>query len=456
LHRPRPAEADVYARAQELDATLRDAMQDFGLDLDVADPGPSPDKMRDLDLIERAAHSTKRAGAGAAAPAAADKSDEGEWVISARIEPDGSDSYMLRIVCVPPKAKSLRVRVERVRAQDIAVRGLVMVRDLLSVAPPPSPEDRATPNESTRFGVMSPLKSAGRAVLALNGALFGAYAAFSIQRAGGSDDPRLLYPLLAIGTGTGLGAALLAAEEFDVTTGDAWYLSAGAWWSAGAGVLLANGAKIQPIDDRYAWGVSAGGIGLGLATFALTRKRVDEGGATLAHSGGALGMLLGGLTELSISADLNKTPYLGSGLGTAIGVVSMGTLAIFRDVSAQRVLLVDLGAGLGALAGAAAGSPFIVGDVAQGDTVSAGKTRTFIAITGAGTIAGGALTYFLTRDKKPASPPAPSSPSNASPPEPARGAWQSLTLQPMGGMIGTSATKEGATPIYGAGLAGTF
>jgi hypothetical protein len=142
-----------------------------------------------------------------------------------------------------------------------------------------------------------------------------------------------------------------------------------------------------------------------------------------------------------VTGDLNKTPYFGSGLGTAIGVVSMGTLAVFKDVSANRVLLVDLGAGLGALAGAAAGSPFIVGDVAQGDTVSAGKTRTFVAITTGGTVVGGALTYFLTRDKKTATPPAQSS-------------W--YTLQPMSGVIGSSMTKEGAVPAYGVGVAGTF
>ena len=106
--------------------------------------------MRDLDLVERAGASGKR-GAGV----------DGEWVISARIQPDGTDTFLVRIVAVPPKSKTLRVRVERVRAQDIAVRGLVMVRDLLSVAPPPSPEDRPENNESARFGVMSTLRSPG-------------------------------------------------------------------------------------------------------------------------------------------------------------------------------------------------------------------------------------------------------------------------------------------------------
>ena len=85
---------------------------------------------------------------------------------------------------------------------------------------------------------MSPSRSPGRAVLAANAALFGAFMAFSVQRASGSEDPRLLYPLLTLGMGVGLGSALLAAEEWNVTTGDAWTIAGGAWWgAAGVGTM---------------------------------------------------------------------------------------------------------------------------------------------------------------------------------------------------------------------------
>jgi hypothetical protein len=58
-----------------------------------------------------------------------------------------------------------------------------------------------------------------RAVLAANGALVGAFLAFGLQRASVSndanaEDPRVLLPLLTLGMGTGLGASLLAAEEW--------------------------------------------------------------------------------------------------------------------------------------------------------------------------------------------------------------------------------------------------
>src|SRR4029077_1265968 len=169
-----------------------------------------------------------------------------------------------------------------------------------------------------KFGMMSSLRSPGKAVLAVNGGLFGAYVAYSVQRASGSDDPRVLYPLLALGTGVGIGSALLVSDEWDVGTGDAFFLAAGAWWGAGAGVLIANGRHVQPLGDRYAWGVGSGLTGLGLATFALTRGKMDEGDAVLVHSGGALGMFVGSITELAYRGSLDATPYTGPGYGSAI------------------------------------------------------------------------------------------------------------------------------------------
>ena len=210
------------------------------------------------------------------------------------------------------------MRVDTVKGEDVSVRGLVLLRDLLS----PALAERAEETERERARVDASaasdnvmtvgLRSPGRAVLAVNGALFGAYVAYSVQRSSGSDDPRVLYPLLALGTGVGLGGALLVSDEWDLSTGDAWFLSAGAWWSAGAGVLIANGRHVEPLTDRYAWGVGAGIAGLGLATFALTRSKMDEGDAVLTHSGGAIGLFLGSLADLAYRGTLDATPYSGA------------------------------------------------------------------------------------------------------------------------------------------------
>jgi hypothetical protein len=303
-----------------------------------------------------------------------------------------------------------------------------------------SEEQREQVNPQAGQGVMGPLRSQGRALLAVNGALFGAYVAFSIQRASGNDDPRILYPLLALGTAGGLGAALLAGEEWDISTGDAWVLSGAAWWGAGSGVLLANGLNVGPLTDRYAWGVGAGLGGLALGTFALTRSKMDEGDAVLVNSGAALGFVLGGASELFYRGTTDTTvvtPYTGSGLGAAIGLVGGGTLASFVTVSPSRALLVDLGTGLGGLAGAAAASPLVF------ENLNPGKSRGFIAIAGGSALVGGGVAWFLTRTSDHDKPLVEKTP-------------RSGHIVPFGGVVGSSATPSGQIPAYGGGLRGDF
>jgi hypothetical protein len=231
-------------------------------------------------------------------------------------------------------------------------------------------------------------------VLAVNGAVFGGFLAYSLQRASNSTDPRVLYPLLALGTGLGVGAAMLVGDEWDFSTGDAWFLSAGAWWGAASGVLVATGQNAAT-SNQFAYGVGTGLGGIALATFALTRSRMDEGDALLAHSGGALGFFVGGLVDLAYRGTTNVTPYTGAGYGSAIGVVGAGALATVVQVQPSRVILIDTGAAIGALAGAAAGSPLVFQNVT--DT----KNRLFLASTLGGTVIGGAVAWWMTRDSKP-------------------------------------------------------
>src|SRR6266849_5943723 len=109
LHRPAPAEKGLFERAQELDATLRDAVQDLGFTLDVTDPGPAFAHMRDEDLLQRAQSSVAGAPEG------------GTWVVSPRIENAGGGAYIVRIVSVPPNGRELRVRVETVPGDSVYV-----------------------------------------------------------------------------------------------------------------------------------------------------------------------------------------------------------------------------------------------------------------------------------------------------------------------------------------------
>jgi hypothetical protein len=428
LRRPVPTEKELFERAQELDATLRDAVQDLGFTLFVADAGPTPGHSRDEDLLARAGHAAAREGSAEGA--------EGTWVVSPRVESTGGGQFIVRLVAVPPNGRELRVRVETVASDAVSVRGLVMLRELLSTQAATRAAVEAEREEAARGtaqGILSPTRSQGRAVLAVNMGAFGAFTAYALERASGSDDPRVLYPLMAVGTGIGVGAALLVADEWDVTSGDAWYLSAGPMWGATAAFFIADGRDVQPFNDRYSWGMSGGLIGLGLATIALTRTTMDDGDATLAHSGGGFGLLLGGAIEYLYRGSTTPTPFTGMGYGSAIGVVAAGLLATQVSVSPQRVLLIDVGAGGGALLGAAAASPLIV---LQNQTPA--NTRAWISVTIAGSAVGGATTAWLTRGIAPG---------------------QGLSWRygaPSVGVIGESPTRSGSNPVLGLAWSGSF
>jgi hypothetical protein len=425
LHRPQATDGGLIERAQELDATLRDAVQDLGFTLDVSDPGPTQEHTRDVDLLQRA-HSTGVAVEGG-----------GTWVVSPRIESVGGGAYMVRIVAAPPRGRELRVRVETVSGDSVYVRGLVMLRELLSpqtAAAAAVEQDREQTGRGTSLGIMSTLHSQGRAVLAANAALFGAFTAFSMQRAvGQSDDPRVLYPLLVVGTGIGIGGALLVADEWDVTSGDAWFLAAGGWWSAASGFLIAAGQDVQPLSDRYTWGVVGGVLGVGVATLGLTRTTMDEGDAILAHSGGVLGLLFGGAVESLYRGTTYVTPSTGFGVGAAVGLLAAGALATRVTVSPSRVLLIDVGAGAGALLGAAAASPLLFQNLKH---PTDSNTRGSVSATVGGSIVGGVVAWWLTRDLPPA----------------ARHA--KIPGSPSAGVIGASPTRTGWTPVYGIGWGG--
>jgi hypothetical protein len=220
----------------------------------------------------------------------------------------------------------------------------------------------------------------------------GGYVGFSLQHASGSDDARLTYPLVALGTGIGLGASMLVADEWDITLGDAWFLSAGAWWPIASGVLLAKSYHVQD-EDRYVYGLVAASAGVTLSAAALSFKPMSEGGAVLAHSGGAVGTLIGGLTEMAYRGSTKLTPERGIGYGAGVGVLAAGALATQVKVTSSRMLLIDLAASLGALTGAAAASPLLL----VKEKESAARNRLWLASIATGTVLGGGIGWLSTR-----------------------------------------------------------
>jgi len=299
----------------------------------------------------------------------------------------------LRITAVRPGTRVLLTRSELSSADDLDVRVAVMMRDLMQACSTPAAAEHAAAPPATAPALdASEPRSSGRAVLALNAAVFGGYVGYSIQAASGSSDERLVYPLVALGTGVGLGASMLVADEWDINVGGAWFLSAGLWWPTSAGLLVAAHHDV-PKEDRYVYGVVAGTAGVALAVASMSLTDVTDGDAALAHSGGAIGMGLGGLTQLFVEGKTSQTPIGGMGYGAAIGTLGAGVLATQLDLKASRVLLVDLGATLGALTGAAAGSPLLLVDEQE----SKPRTRAWLGGIFAGTLLGAGIGWWSTR-----------------------------------------------------------
>ena len=433
LHKPQAvADREVFERAQELDATLRDAVQDLGFTLYVADDGPSPGRTRDEDLIERAARAPVAVAEGGAA-------EGGTWVISPRLEPASGGAFTVRIIAVAPQGHELRVRVETAPAESVGVRGLVMLRDLLSpttAAAAAIESERERTSGGTTRGIMSPLRSQGRAILAVNSGLFGGFAAYSLQRASGSDDPRVLYPLLALGTAW---AWARAPRGRRVGRHDRRRVvplrraRGGARLGRSSSPRGATAARRRPLRlgrRRRVHRASA------LATFALTRD--DDGRRRRdAH---ALGRRARSRSRRRRRAplprarrtDRRRTPAMG--YGTAIGVVAAGFLATQVTVSPSRVLLIDLGAGGGALLGAAAASPLIFRNLTES------RTRAWFATAIGGSVVGGVAAWWLTRESAAAAA--------------KKTAWRYGA--PNAGVLGASETPRGATPIYGLSWSGEF
>lgn len=364
-----PAEEERLRRAAAIvDATLRDTVADLGLQLD-----PTPRAVEPIG----------------AKPAA-------QWLVAPRLSLSGQ-RVTLRLVAAAPGSRVELAREERFEGERIAsleVRTVVMLRELYEAGRRAEQEPRPAPELRSPLEPPAP-PSSGRAVLALNSAALGGYFGFTMQRASGSRDTRLVYPLVALGAGLGLGASLLVADEWDVSYGDAWYLAAGAWWPAGAGLLLADAYGVEP-QYRFTYSLIAAMGGAGLATAGIAGRGMTEGDSVLAHSGGAFGALFGAMVEMGYRGDTSGSLERGLGWGAASGVIALGAIATQVDLPASRVLLLDLATSLGGLAGAAAASPLL--PVEESDVT---RTRLWLASAGAGAIAGGIVGWIITSADEP-------------------------------------------------------
>ena len=108
----------------------------------------------------------------------------------------------------------------------------------------------------------------------------------------------------------------------------------------------------------------------------------------------------------------------------------------FDHGSVSRVLMVDVGTGLGALSVAAVASPLLIGE-----DVSEARQRAWVASTMGGAVLGGAMAWWITADSSPK--------AHASNPF--------RYGRPEAGVIAVSRARNGTSaPAFGIGWSGIF
>ncbi len=376
-HHPPVENGPLFSQIDEL---VQDAAQDLGLSVELSTTANA------ASMAEQATRNED-----ALTELATD-----HWVIAPRAT-RVERGLRLTLVAVAPGSRVMLTRSQLMTESELEMRIGVMLTELVSAQSvrsstrAPSDEPEESPLDPT-----TPSRSEGRGVLALTSALIGAGVGYSLQRASGSDDPRLTYPLIALGAGVGLGSAVIAAEEWDLGTGDAWYLAAGALWPTTSGYWLAGGYRVTPSTDRYVYGMLGTVTGMTLVSVSLAYGDMSEGGALLTHSGGAYGTFLGGLAQMASRGRTDFLPRLGMGYGAAVGVLSAGIAARFVELSPSRVLFIDLAGSLGALTAAAAASPLLFVDT--NETISTTRQRLWLGSIGLGSMAGVAVGWALTQN----------------------------------------------------------
>lgn len=356
-----PALAGLLSR---IDRVLEEGLRDYGLAPHLS---PAPVVVDERSLVQAAARS---------------------WVVSAEMlaVPAG---WVLRLVLVEPASPTLHVSRRVLELASLEPQVLSQLRGLVA---PLRADPLATLPCPPVSAVPVPERSAGRAVLAIHAAGLGGMVGYTLQRAAGSSDPRLSYPLAAIGAGVGLGASVVIAEEWDITVPRAWYLSAAQIWPAVGVALLADGFELTRSSRLHTSGLLGATTGVGFALLGLGLGEVHPSGPPLMHSAAGLSALLGGLGEMLVVGRADIRPARGAGLGALGGVLLGGVLAFAPELpTPSELLFVDVGALLGGLVGAAAATPALIGP-----ETSRTRERLWLGSVTAGLLAGAGVSLWLS------------------------------------------------------------
>jgi hypothetical protein len=193
----------------------------------------------------------------------------------------------------------------------------------------------------------------GRAELVLFSTLYGIYAAGATAMAADVQNERVLASLLLAGGGAGLGTSLWLTRTGPISSGRADLVDSSAAWAGINGTVL---GILGDANFRVAAGISLASSAAGLTTAALlTRDGAPPSGTVAAaNSGGIWGAMAGTWIAQALPNQRFKPMLTGVLLSADAGMVAGAWLGDRYRVSRQRAFLIDSGALVGFLAGAAA------------------------------------------------------------------------------------------------------
>jgi hypothetical protein len=265
------------------------------------------------------------------------------------------------------------------------------VRDIEDTLDPfaETPADPAvTAPDDPGTGTTVGRRSAQRTLM-LYGGMYGLTAGMALAGIEAADDPALA-GLLGAGAGAALG--YLAPRYGDISSGQASTIAWTGAWSGLAGGLLVDLSGIGTSTGTGVMrGVALGGLlGTGAGWFLAKKIDPSPGDAALVNSlglyGTAASFFIGvGLAPIEVEG-YSLNALLGAGVGLAVGFYAAPRL----EVSRKRMLLVDLGAGLGAVA------PWILIYPAIQESSVTSDEQTAGVLSALGLLAGGYLAWRMT------------------------------------------------------------
>ena len=189
----------------------------------------------------------------------------------------------------------------------------------------------------------------GRIEIVAYGTTFGIWTGVAFWVISELEESGLL--LTAIGGGAGLASSLFLTTEGRITTGQAATMIAGGTWGTWNGVALGFILDMDNVKDIVTSALIMGTTGLVGFALVAPGSDPDPGDISVVSSGGVWGTFIAGMALLIADPEhIEKSEvFLTLASGSDLGLLTMGLLSPYLDISRGRSRLIDLGGLLGVL-----------------------------------------------------------------------------------------------------------